>query len=438
MAQLPISRTKLETLILSVTAFVLSGSLIRILSSGDSDLISSGDRRYEMVLALVFLATFLLDLSHFGQGIRALFRTPALLFLVFLACASFLWADLPGLVLRRTVGVLGTTYFGLILATRLDFEQQLILLRRIARIAAAMTIAAWVLGHFMGADLVTGATTVISGHPIEIDAGAWRGIFNHKNGLGAMMALAILVEWHIPAQTWFSKTWKAIWMCAYAALLLLSNSITSIVAAGLTILLMVTVKTFRQQYRLLVPLLLLVTMFSGALIALNAGSVTGALGRSANLSGRGALWHWVAVMILKKPYLGYGFSGFWKGASERSQIVETLIGWSPIYAHNGYLEIMLSLGFAGLLLFLWMAATGMRRVMIHASTPQSIQDLWPLAFLAFFLIHNLGECTILWQNNLEWAIFVATVVGADPRLRACAEAVPPKDEIAVDPALEYS
>jgi O-antigen ligase len=184
--------------------------------------------------------------------------------------------------------------------------------------------------------------------------------------------------------------------------------------------------------------LLLVTMISGTVIALNATSVTGALGRSENLSGRADLWHWVVIMILKRPFLGYGFSGFWKGASALSADLETRIGWSPVYAHNGYLEILLSLGIAGLLLFIWFAGTGLRRAVHRAKEAKSVQDLWPLAFLIFFLIHNLGECTILWQNSLEWALCVATVVGADPRLQACFDTALDRDDIPLDTAPEYS
>jgi O-antigen ligase len=306
----------------------------------------------------------------------------------------------------------------MVLASRLDFEDQLALLRRVVRIVTTLTFAAWAAGPLVGSNLVTGESTTLNGYQVQIEAGAWRGIFNHKNDLGAMMAIAILVEWHIPAHTTLSKVAKASWLSAYALLLLLSHSVTSLVSVGLAILLMFTFKAFRHQYRIIVPLLLLVTIFSGTLIALNATSVTGALGRSEDLSGRADLWRWVVVMILKRPFLGYGFSGFWKGASDQAAVVESRIGWSPVYAHNGYLEILLSLGVAGLLLFLWFAGTGIRRAVVRAKAAESVQDLWPLAFLTFFLIHNLGECTILWQNSLEWALCVATVVGADPRLHA--------------------
>jgi O-antigen ligase len=152
---------------------------------------------------------------------------------------------------------------------------------------------------------------------------------------------------------------------------------------------------------------------------LDAGSAAGALkalGRSSDLSGRMELWHSVIAMIQKKPMLGYGFSGFWRGASDESALVESQIGWSPVYAHNGYLEITLSLGVIGLLLFAWIVFIGIKRTLFLSKLAESNADLWPLAFLAFFLIHNLSECTILFQNNLEWGLCAAIVVGSDPRL----------------------
>ena len=438
MARIAIPTNFIRNTLFGVAAFVLSGALIGVLSSGNTDLVTAGDRRFEYILVFLYFSVLLIAVAHLGQMVRLGLRTPALVGLLILACASCIWAELPGLVLRRTLGVAGATLFGLVLASRLDFGEQLALLRRVARIAAALTYAAWALGFLIGTSFVSGESTTLRGYQVEIEAGAWRGIFNHKNDLGAMMALAILIEWHMPAHTNASKVMKGLWLSAYAFLLLLSHSVTSVVSVALAILLMITFKAFRHHYRVIVPVLLLVTMFSGALIALNATSVTGALGRSADLSGRADLWRWVAVMILKRPVLGYGFSGFWKGASDQSAVIETHIGWSPVYAHNGYLEILLSLGIAGFLLFVWFAWIGVRRAAMLAKNAESIQDLWPLAFLIFFLIHNLGECTILWQNSLEWALCVATVVGADPRLQTHYAIAPDPDEVILETAPEYS
>jgi exopolysaccharide production protein ExoQ len=415
--QMMLSRRSIQNTAFGIGAFVLSGALLRVFSSGESDLVTSGDPRFDLILAALYSIILVIALTHVRQAFRAAAYTPTVVSLLLLACLSALWAELPGLVLRRTVGLAGATLFGLVLASCLEFAKQRELLRSVFRIIAGLSVAAQVLGF----DLIVGRSSAVA-NAADADGGAWRGIFNHKNGLGAIMALAILVEWHIPAHTVRSRTSKVLWLCAYAALLSLSNSVTSVVSVLLTILLMCTVKAFRCQYRLLMPTLFLVALFSSAFFTLNAGAVTAALGRSSDLTGRIDLWHWVGIMIRKRPLIGYGFSGFWRGASDQSTVVGSHIGWSPVYSHNGYLEILLSLGLSGLLLFLWFAVTGMRRALIRAQVGRSVQDVWPLAFLTFFLIHNLGECTILWQNSLEWAIAVATVVGSDPRVQANLEA----------------
>ncbi len=433
-----LTRRLIENTILGAAAFALTGGLERFVARG-SDLTAAGDKRIELIFAIFYFAAFVIGLIHFRQTLRAVYRAPALLALLLLACVSALWSELPGLVLRRSVGLAGASLFGLILASRLTLEEQLNLLRRVFRIAAGLSLALW------GAALATGMNLAVTGAASNGmggdggDAGSLRGIFGHKNVLGDIMALAILVEWHVPVQTARSRIVKALWLTAYGVLLLFSDSATSLVAVVATLLLLHAVKAFRYQYGLLAPALTITGVFSAAFFMLNKDSVTGVLGRSSDLTGRIDLWHWVGAMILKRPWLGYGFSGFWRGASDESAVVEAHVGWSPVYAHNGYLEILLSLGFAGLLLFLWVAAIGIWRSLIRARAARSIQDLWPLAFLVFFLIHNLAECTILQQNCLEWALCIAVIVGADPIPREIAEAEVPDSvtDVVLSPTAEY-
>ena len=69
-------------------------------------------------------------------------------------------------------------------------------------------------------------------------------------------------------------------------------------------------------------------------------SVTAALGRDATLTGRTEIWAGLVPDVMRQPFLGYGFSGFWN--IERT--LEHEIG----EAHNGYLDVLLQLGFVGL------------------------------------------------------------------------------------------
>ena len=410
----------IETFLLGFIAFGLSGAIVRLISSGTGteDLTTQGDPRFEVALAAFYLIAGLIYLAHLAPSIRATLSAPAIPALLVLACISPLWAELPGVVARRAVGVVGATLFGIVLASRLSFDDQLLLFRRLFRICAALCVVAFVAGKILGVQIVTGST---GGIMDSGGAGPWRGIFNHKNMLGSAVAIGILAEWHLPARSTFSRTLKVGWMCLYAALLILSDSMTSAVGIVLTFAAMYAVKSYRGRYRFVFPAFALVLLVMALVFYLNAGPAMALVGRSSDLTGRAELWRWTLAMIHQRPLLGYGFSGFWRGASDMSRTLEARIRWSPIYAHNGYLEVLLSLGFVGLALFGWMAAVGLWRSLHIARRAHSDRELWPLANMIFFLIHNIAEVSIMWQNSLEWGLFVATVVGGDPRIRVCLE-----------------
>ena len=69
----------------------------------------------------------------------------------------------------------------------------------------------------------------------------------------------------------------------------------------------------------------------------------------------------------------------------------------------------------------WMLATGLKPAWRQAKEGESYLDSWPLALFFFVAIDNVAECTIAWQNCLEWGVCVATIIGSDPRVRMAFE-----------------
>jgi len=420
MARPFLTRVSLEHFALGASMLVFAQAFLRFFATGSGDL-KDGDWRIQIILALFYAAIGLIGVMHLNPTIRAALRAPGLIALLILAAASALWASLPTVALRRAAGVGGASLFGVILASRLSFQDQLLLLRKVLRFAAACCLALWALKLATGMDFVTMGQ---SSNPMAdgVDADALRGIFGHKNGLGAMMALAILVDWHLPVRGTLAKTIRIGWFCGYAALLYFANSATALVACAATLAVLYTVKKFRNQYGLLFPLLSLASLIGAVVLALFRDEAMQVLGRSSDLTGRTDLWHWVIIMIMKRPWLGYGYSSFWRGGSDQSDVIEAHIGWSPIYAHDGYLELALSVGLVGLLIFLVVIVQGLWRAVVRAKNAQELQDLWPLAFLVFFVLHNFGECTILLQNNLEWALCIAVLVRSHPAYALASQA----------------
>jgi exopolysaccharide production protein ExoQ len=77
------------------------------------------------------------------------------------------------------------------------------------------------------------------------------------------------------------------------------------------------------------------------------GSVVEWTGRGSTIEGRAELWREL-LQMKTNPVFGTGFESFWLG--ERQQQLWEEHWWRPTEAHNGYLEIYLSLGLVGLML----------------------------------------------------------------------------------------
>jgi len=421
----PMLRNIIEKVILVSVALTLSGALWRVLSGG-SDAGVDGDPRAQVVLACVYSVLAVLALLEIRRSALSLYQNLALLGLMLLAFVSPFWSDSPDLVFRRAIALTGTTLFGIVLATRYSFDEQLRILRGAFRVAATATLALL---------LVSPSRALAAPGSAE----GLRGVFPHKNILGGAMALAFLVEWHVHDQKAKAKTLRLLSLCAYGGLLLASDSITSIgtliaVLGGVWI---VRVACARHSLPLSwVAVYIVLAGFAVTLTGVEAGDLLWLVGRSSDMTGRLELWNAVVQAIAQKPILGFGFSGFWMGASAGSETVKRQILWTPLYSHNGYLEIALSLGLVGLLLAIILLAQGFKRAWVRSQAENSLQSVWPLALLMFVAIHNLGECSIAWQNSLEWSVCVATIVGCDPMLRVAFESHEEIEDTSNEPAPE--
>jgi exopolysaccharide production protein ExoQ len=399
------TRRLVELIVLGGSALVLSGALIALLLETERTGLD-GNPAWRLLLAINYAAVALVLLPWYRETLFVLRRNWALVSLLVLAVLSSLWAEMPDLVFRKSIGLIGTTLFGVALAVRLSFQEQLWMLKWLFRIVAVLSLACVVLFPSYGIS----------------SEGEWMGVFEYKNAMGSAMGLSLLVEWQLPAANRLSKVLKIVAMLLYAALLLNSDSVTPTVALVGTLILLNTYKF--MALRLRVPLytvsVIIAILFSVGLsfAVANRDRVVDLLGRSSNLTGRTEIWSLVISFIPQKPILGYGYSGFWLGASPESYVVTRVLGGPIMYSHNGYLETLLTLGVVGLLFVLLFTGTGFKRALYLSQRRQFGMELWPLTFLLYCILHNLGECTIL-QQDLEWALCVSCIVGIDPLLLAC-------------------
>ncbi len=396
-----ISFTSAENAVLGTTLFVLSGALLELLLPGETALAGNATARF--ILAVLYLGVFLVAFRapNRSETWRTVWHNPSIVCLLALTCASSLWAAVPYLSLQRSIAVAGTSLVGITLAAHRSIEEQLRLFRRVFRVVTVLCL----------------------GSMIVVPQIAWsslglQGIFNQKNNLGEAMAAAILVNHYLPAKSGRGRIFKGLWLCLFLTLLILSRSASSLVSLCAAILIVQAYQKLRRRMRVPLGVVLVglacAVVVAGIIMA-DDSLLPSILGRSTDLTGRTELWSLVTGMILKRPFFGYGYSSFWQGASPESIDIARHIGWAPEYSHNGYLELVLSVGIIGLLLFSVVFGKGIARA-IHTAESRDEEshriNMWPLAFFVYFAVHNMAECTILWQNCLEWPMFVSIASGA--------------------------
>lgn len=383
-------------------AFILSKAVFSyILDPQETP--TAGNPTWRLILAISYIALMLLLIPWYHETLFVLRRNWSLVAMVLLALLSSLWALMPDLVLRKSIGLYGATLLGVALAVRTSFLDQLRVMSWLFRVIAVLSLT----------------FVVLFPNLAVTEEGHWMGVFEHKNAMGSVLGLSALVEWQRPAESGGAKILKILALSLYGVLFLHSDSVTPMIALFGAVLLTESYKfaTFRlrlPQYAFFVAISIVVVT-GLTLILTNSDSVMGILGRSSNLTGRTEIWSLVLSFIPQRPILGYGYSGFWLGASPESFVVNRIMRGQVMYSHNGYLEQQLNLGIIGLALTLIFLGVGVKRALEFSENRHSDTVLWPLAFLFYFILHNIGECTIMIQD-VEWALCISCVAGADPLL----------------------
>lgn len=139
-----------------------------------------------------------------------------------------------------------------------------------------------------------------------------------------------------------------------------------------------------------------------------AGGLLKELGRNATLTGRTDIWKLV-LGLHTNPWVGVGYESFWLGP--RLDFMRTAMPNFPVNeAHDGYLEVYLNLGWAGICLISLLVITGYRRIISAIRQDPATGSL----FLGFFL------CTLFYSfteagfrlMTASWIFLLLVVMGA--------------------------
>ena len=400
--------TRLLNLYFSASLIVAVGAFTNQLAGADPRLqrsLSEGSPLAQVVnTTIIIIAVLVLMRSKIlGSILR---RAWPIFLLPALAMISALWAPDPELTLRRSIALLESALFGLSFAATYDFKSSLRLLMRMLIIVMVLSVL-WAIafpqtGVHQASDFVE-----------PIHAGKWRGVFAHKNPLGAVAGISLALTILYGPIAFKSTTVRLAAIAVSSLCLVMASS-----GSGYSIAFVVIISGFimwiiGQMPRQLRPIAIVLSFVVLACLSFFFSEIQSAaletLGKDPDLTGRTEYWGYILPFMENHWIYGHGyFSGFLEIGATIEAITKVNFGST----HSGYLDILVSFGIVGVIAagyyFLWVFLGSLRLIM--SDIDLGYAKTFPFCVVVYTLQYNLVESAALAGNSLSPLILVIAAV----------------------------
>jgi exopolysaccharide production protein ExoQ len=322
----------------------------------------------------------------------------ALTLLIFISVA---WSIHPDVTLRRGVNYFSTLLTAFYLAAFFDLDE---IMKIISSSIAIAVVSSFILVFAFPLDAIHQS----SQWQIDDITGAWKGAFSHKNVLGHVMTVGVIVELYILTATRSRLLWHISILFGCLTLIFFARSGTAILLTALyTIgaILFVILQRAREYFGVALAMLATIAITVAVIYLAYPDLVFAALGSDATLTGRTELWALVLNLIDERPTLGWGYSAMWLPDDSLTKTISHTVGWSVPQAHNAFLEVALELGVVGLTVVITFVAISFWRATRCLLAERYRFGMFSLAFFIGIIVSGLTESTLAQNQTIEWLMF---------------------------------
>jgi O-antigen ligase len=348
------------------------------------------------LLALICISLWILARRKYDWP-AAMKENPWLVVLIIFMLISILWSDIPYISFKRWTREFQAVLMAFVVHSE-PFPRQAMesILRRTIYILIPFS---WLLiKYFPVYGRIYGSWS---------GAEQWIGVTLHKNGLCRLCLIAtFFLIWslirrkqgHNPS-VWKYQTHTEIFVLVITLRLMggprgsLSYSATANTALGVGFLVYLgfhLLKKFRINLAASVPIAIVAIIIIFGIVTLFAGGSTlkfyvSTVNRDPTLTERTEIWASLLPVAMQRPILGRGVGGFWTTRTRTEFIVSE--------SHSGYLDVLLNLGFVGILLVSSFLLSSCRKAHGGLSHDFDWAILW-ICFLIMAVVHNITETSI--------------------------------------------
>jgi len=319
---------------------------------------------------------------------------------------SIAWSDFPFVAFKRWIKIVGHPIMALIVLTELNPEEAMTaLMKRCAYVVVLVSILFIKFYPELG-----------RGYDPWSGMQMTSGITDNKNMLGAdCLILGFFFFWYL-LQIWQAErsNWRrnelrlivgfliGIWWLFSRA-----HSATSFLCliVGILVLMFIGIRSINKNFIGTYMLAALVLLAAAELAFGISGHLSESLGRGSELSGRTVLWTRL-LELHTNPILGTGFESFWLG--DRPKRLEGIFYFIPNEAHNGYLEIYLTLGLIGIFLVIGLFVATFWKLRLELF--RNFQwGRYGLGLLAAVVLYNWTEAAFGTYNPIWFAFYLIAI-----------------------------
>jgi O-antigen ligase len=248
-------------------------------------------------------------------------------------------------------------------------------------------------------------------------AGSWRGLFNHKNQAGGVMAIFFFIGLFV------MRTRSVIIGCLIASLslvfLIFTFSKTSIVLLPMIMVIssvVIAVKgRFLRVATALGGLAMMILCSMGTVYFDSVRELLDILMLDTSFTGRTDIWRFALERLAERPLIGYGFSAYWGISSPVGYDMASISNWvtTTTDTHNAYLNIAVTTGIPGLILMvIWIIVLPILDFHRQSANPHT--KFLSILFLRIWLYGiyaSLFETLILQPKSSLWFMILVSIFG---------------------------
>lgn len=327
---------------------------------------------------------------------------------VLISLSSITWSIAPDATIYRSLALLFSTLAGSYIGYRYSVRE---IVGSLYHFGVYLMLVSGVV-----ALLIPSAGVMLN----EPYTGSWRGVFWHKNHLGAVAPFFNILFLLSAIENLSTHKRQYLARDLFFYVMSLALAILSRSAAALVLLIILHGSVFTAHIWVKIHARLRSLHYYGLLglgiivlftLLFNLDFVFGLFNRTPTLTGRVPLWNYLLNdVVLRNPWLGYGFGALWTIENFRVGVQE-LLGWGyPVaIADNGFLDILLHIGVIGFLPFVVALIVFGVRAFRYALSHRTLMSFFPLLLFTYTVIANISFSLFLETETFVWLMIVTAL-----------------------------